>query len=291
MTKVLVVGATGTIGSALMNAAGRKHDVLGTYRTKERSGLVKLDVTDVSAVEALLDEFNPELILDAHANSMIDKCENEKDEAWEINVHGTRNLLRAAKRKSAKIIFISTDQVYDGNQPIHFEDGTTNPLHHYGKTKVAAEIAAHKSGADFLALRSSFVYSDGNTIPGLLQKVLNSLNQGKDYVAFHDQFRKPMMLNDFADAVLELYERNASGILNFGGPDYLSMYDFCARAAEVFGYERTAVKFASSSTQMVPRPKELNISTERLYEVLGRKLIGVDEGLRRVRKQMEAPLP
>src|SRR5579862_9250883 len=149
--RVLIVGASGFIGGALHSAFGA--DAVGTYCTHLVAGLQPLDMRDAAAVERLVQEVRPEVIVHPAAQPHVDWCEDHADESHAINVTGARNVAVAARRAGARFVFFSTDYVFSGASGPYREDARTDPPNVYGRHKREAELLIADTLDDHLIVR------------------------------------------------------------------------------------------------------------------------------------------
>lgn len=152
-TRVLITGAQGQVGRALMAAFAGSTELIGCDRRT-------LDLSNPDAIRSRIRETAPDLIINAGAYTAVDKAESESDVAMAINGRAPGVLAEESRRRGALLIHYSTDYVFDGskNGP-WIEDDPTNPLSVYGATKLAGEAAIQKIGGRFLIFRTSWVYA------------------------------------------------------------------------------------------------------------------------------------
>jgi len=136
----LVIGGSGQLGKALL---ARLHAesvrAFGTFRNRPFPGGLPLDISDESAVSRLLDSVRPDVIYLTAAYTHVDGCEEHPEEALRINVLGTRHVVEGCKRRGARLVFFSTDYVFDGRAGPYREEDRPHPLGVYAKTKLQAE--------------------------------------------------------------------------------------------------------------------------------------------------------
>lgn len=133
MTKILITGANGQLGTELRNLLDERGAAYDAFDSKD------MDITDKQAVDAKFDALKPAVVYHCAAYTAVDKAEDEgKQVNWQVNEDGTRNVATAAKRVGAKLVYISTDYVFDGTNPGEYQvDDPTNPKNEYGKAKLA----------------------------------------------------------------------------------------------------------------------------------------------------------
>lgn len=227
MMKVLLTGANGQLGRCLL-------DRLRTNRDIEFFALdsAELDIVDATRVEQALDEFSPDILINAAAYTAVDRAEEEPELARKVNLQGAENLARATARRGAVMIHVSTDYVFDGraDRPYKEED-QTGPAGVYGQTKLAGEKAVSGFCPKHIILRTAWVYSEyGNNFVKTMLRLAATRDE-LNVVA--DQIGCPTYAGDIADTILKiclnLSGKPAWGTYHYVGATRCSWADF-ARA-------------------------------------------------------------
>lgn len=270
--KVLVTGSTGYLGQLLVAALSEEFEVVGVSRS---SSPYALDIEDAAACETLLQELQPDVIVHTAAMSNPGECEKGPDRAESANV--PRGFLEAAASLSppARFVFTSTDQVLDGSGHCSTEEEPARPVNVYGRTKAAAEKVVQELFSEHTILRLSFIY--GPTVPGahgtFLQFALGKLRAGEPFTAFTDQVRSSVYVSDVVEAVRLAIRGEVSGVVNVGGPDPLSRYDFCHVVATCCGFSTDSIgqELYANLDGMTPSPADISMDVARLAGALGRQ--------------------
>ncbi|WP_417595268.1 dTDP-4-dehydrorhamnose reductase [Oceanospirillum sp.] len=181
MVKILITGANGQVGKSLVEQAPTTVSVSGADREKHGDGKIvqvlacsssELDITQADRVKAVMEQFQPDLIINAAAYTAVDKAEAEPDQAYAVNHDGVLNLAQEAKQRQIPVLHISTDYVFDGEKDTPYkETDSTSPESIYGASKLAGEQALQQSGALYLILRTSWVFGvhGGNFVKTMLR--------------------------------------------------------------------------------------------------------------------------
>lgn len=292
MKKILIVGISSLLGSRLYHVAKDNYTIFGTYYSHTIAGdnFFKLDVTNRQEVFRLFEKIRPNVVFDFHSITDVDYCELHPEEAWLVNVDGTKNIAEACRTFGVKMIFISSDYVFDGKKTNYSEKDKPNPINFYGKTKAIAERVVEFLVPDFIIARTAVLYGLG----GLGKKpfplwVIENLKEGKEIKVVIDQFSNPTFADNLAEILLKLYEKDVSGLFHVVGKDNVSRYEFAIKVAEIFNLDKSLIKPITSPElrQAAIRPRKLELSTKKLQRILNVVPIGVDEGLRELKKQME----
>jgi dTDP-4-dehydrorhamnose reductase len=270
--KVVVTGAAGQLGQDVMRELARKnHQAFGTERTQ-------LDITNEVDVTAYITEVKPDVILHCAAYTNVDAAEENEDVAYQINAAGTEYLAKAAKLNGAKMLYISTDYVFDGTATEPYEvDEPTKPLGAYGRTKLAGEQLLQKHLDEFFIVRTAWVFGIyGNNFV----KTMIRLGKERGEVGVvHDQVGSPTYTVDLAQFMVELMGTDKYGIYHATNSGICSWYEF---AVEIFKQAELDVKVNPLTSDQFPRP-----AARPNYSVLSKKMIE-KQGLKPLRDWKEA---
>ena len=193
MTKILITGATGQLGTELRHLLDERGVAYDAFDARG------LDVTDQVAVDAKFTALKPTVVYHCAAYTAVDKAEDEgKQVNWRVNEDGTRNVARAAKRIGAKLVYISTDYVFDGTNPGEYQvDDPTNPRNEYGKAKLAGEQAVKDETDDYYIIRTSWVFGKyGKNFVYTMRRLAKIHDQ---LTVVNDQFGRPTWTRTLAE--------------------------------------------------------------------------------------------
>ncbi len=279
MKKIVITGGSGLLGRALLREAP-KHDVdaFGTYnRTSHKRG-VPMDVTEREHVHATIQRLKPEWIIHTAAMTDVDRCEREPKIAWQANALGTKNVVDAGRECGARVVYISTDYVFDGERGPYAEEDATHPINVYGGSKLAGERFTLAVPGNIVA-RVCVLY--GSDKPNFVTWVIESLRAGATINVVNDQYNTPTYTNNCADALLRLCKSNLAGIYHVSGREQLSRYEFARSIADVFELDSELINVTSTDTlrQEARRPKNSALLVEKAERALGMRLAGVRDGL------------
>jgi dTDP-4-dehydrorhamnose reductase len=241
--KVIVTGASGLLGTELVKVIEQRHEVIGLDHHQ-------LDITDYNKCEQLISSIHPDVIIHCAAYTFVDHAETEQDKAYLINANGTRNIAQIAEHIGAKMCYISTDYVFDGNCTIPYtEQDRTNPRTIYGKTKRDGELFIQTICSDYYIVRTSWMFGiHGNNF---VMTMLN-LAKNKDIIqVVDDQFGSPTYSLDLSYFLLQLIETDKYGIYHVTNSGSCSWYEF---ATAIFEESNKLTKVVSCSTSDFPRP-------------------------------------
>jgi dTDP-4-dehydrorhamnose reductase len=286
--RTLIVGASRLVGTALRAVFP---DAVGTYFHHPTDDLVPLDIRDAAAVDALLARTAPTLVLMPAAQPNVDGCERDPAESERVNVAGTRHVAEAAARAGARLVFFSTDYVFDGRAGPYPPDAPTGPINVYGRHKLAAETIVRTTVPDHLIVRACGIYGYQASGKNFVMALVRLGATGERMRVPSDQWGTPTLADNLAEAVHELVLAGHRGVVHPVGPDYLTRIDFARLAAEVFGYPTDFLVPVTTAELQQPAARPLrggvdNRSTQALLRTT--RLVGAREGLTFMRRRLEA---
>lgn len=257
MSKIMIVGAKGQLGQELQRLLTElKLDF-------DALDVTDLDITDKAAVAAKVAELKPEVILDAAAYTAVDKAEDEgKELNWHVNVDGTQSLAEVAAAAKVKLVYISTDYVFDGtNEGLYLEDSPANPKNEYGRAKWAGEEAVRNSGANYYIVRTSWVFGEfGHNFVFTMQNLAKTHDK---LTVVDDQTGRPTWTRTLAEFMMHLLQVDAPfGTYQLSNDNSCTWYEF---AKEIL--KDTDVEVAPVTSDQFPqkayRPRHSVMSLDK----------------------------
>lgn len=223
--KVFVTGVKGQLGYDVVNELEKRgHTAIGV-------DIEELDITDAAAVEKMITEAVPDAVIHCAAWTAVDAAEDNEEKCRQVNVNGTENIAKVCKKLNCKMMYISTDYIFDGKgtRPWEPDDPVTTPLNVYGQTKYEGELAVRNNVEKFFIVRIAWVFGKGKNF------IKTMLNLGKTHdhlTVVNDQYGTPTYTYDLARLLVDMIETDKYGnyhATNEGG--YITWYDF---ACEIF---------------------------------------------------------
>jgi len=299
MRRLLITGSNGLLGQRLVDLLSRlsNYNVLLTSRQpksiygEETLAYSQLDLAKRADVRRVIEEYEPDVIINAAAMTDVDKCEAERAMAWNTNVIGVENIIGAAKLIGARIIQLSTDYIFDGKSGPYHETDRPCPVNYYGRSKLAAENLLTTSGVPHMIVRTSILYGMGTEVNvNFGMWLLRNLGEEQTVRVAMDQFGNPTLADDVAYAIIRGIELNRTGTYHIAGPDLLSRYDFAIALADLFSLNRKLISPVTSAAlrQAATRPLKAGFITLKADTDLGIKMSGADRGLSIFRNQVES---
>ncbi|GAA0451206.1 dTDP-4-dehydrorhamnose reductase [Actinoplanes capillaceus] len=264
--RLLVTGATGSLGRRVMaRAAAAGFDAVGASLT---ASPVRLDIRDLAGVRRVVAQVRPDAIVHTAAG-------RDRDD-WPATADGAAHVALAAA--GIRLVHVSSDAIFSGRQGEYDEDALPDPVYAYGAAKAAAETAVRAIDPRAAIVRTSIIMGDGR---GAHEILTHDLIAGRVAGAlFTDEIRKPVHVDDLADALLELAAGDYAGVLNVAGADVISRYDLGVLVARRDGLDPAAIPAARIADLGLQRPTDLRLVTDRAEKLLSVRLRGAREFVR-----------
>ena len=254
---------------------------VGTYANHPSAGLRHLDITDASQLAACIMELRPQAIYLTSALTHVDYCEDHEEIARRINVSGPRMVAEAARRTGAKLVFYSSEYIFDGADGPYDEDAPPNPLSVYGRTKLEAENVIRGILDDALILRTTVVFGWDRQSINFAMQVYDRVQRGLEMTIPADQLSSPTWAGYLADVSVRLMQSGVCGVVNAVGRDIVSRTEFALALVRLFGGrpERVIAVSTASLGQKAARPLRGGLRTDKLRELLGEAPLSLEESL------------
>lgn len=248
-----------------------------------------LDITDRESLFALIREIEPRTVVHTAAFTDVDGCETKRELAWRVNVEGTANVAQTCSEVGAKLVHLSSDYIFDGENGPYSEDDRPNPISYYGLTKWESERKVQSISKDYIIARTTILYGYAPYVrPNFVTWTVNMLRQGKRIKVVTDQVGSPTLVDNLAEMIIRAIELDRRGVYNMVGGELIDRYSFGLKIASHFDLDPSLIEPVTTDQlqQAAPRPLKAGLKIERIVEELGVQALGVDEGLRVVKSQM-----
>jgi len=288
--KILVTGSNGLLGQKLSTLLLEKGiSFLATGVGENRNPSLPLecyrtmDVTSQTSINSVFQEFQPTHVIHGAAMTNVDACETDRDGCWNLNVTATEHLVKACSSQNIHLTHVSTDFIFDGKAGPYREDDEPNPLSFYGESKLKAEEVVKVGTMPFAILRTVLVYgiTPHMSRSNIVLWAKGALENGQNISVVNDQFRTPTLAEDLAMGCFLAASKNAQGVYNISGKDFMSIYQLVERVAKYFNLSTEKVVQVSSSTlnQPAKRPPITGFILDKAMAELGYQPHSFEEGI------------
>lgn len=290
-TKIIGTGLSGLVGSRVVEL------LQNTYDFEDISRKTATDITDPSAVLSRLQNSSAEWVIHMAAYTNVDQAEQQKDlkeesEAWKINVLGTENVVQAATQTNKKILYVSTDFVFDGqNTPKngYTENDSPHAINWYGQTKMMGEKIIQQAKIPWLIARIAYPYRALYEKNDFMRAMKKRLEQKEKIQLVTDHIFCPTFIDDIAQAINILIRKNAAGIFHVTGSQSMSPYQAGLTIAATFHVDKELIQPTTRAeyfAQKAERPFDLSMNNDKIKS-LGMSMHSFEEGLAIVKKQLQ----
>jgi dTDP-4-dehydrorhamnose reductase len=293
---IVVTGSNGFIGSKIIEALVQFADytVIGWSKGDNRLlgfsfSYANINLTNSIEVERNFNEVKPDVLIHCAAISQVDVCEQKPEVCHALNVAVTTQLVNLSHKIGTRIIYFSSDFVFDGKKEWLHEDDVPKSISKYGQSKRLAELVVEQS-VNWAIIRPVLVYgySKSASRGNIFTWVLNSVKTQKSINVVNDQFRTPTYVGDVVGLVKSLIGSTKVGRFHIGGADRVSIYEFAIKISELVGCESPMIQEVSSSTVKGANLRPINscVDNSKVKNIFGLKPIGILAGIEKSIKQI-----
>lgn len=280
--KVLVTGVNGQLGYELVKELNNKGytDILAVDKDE-------MDITNKDMVNNVIKNYHPDVIFHCAAWTAVDKAEDEKEACYNVNVNGTKYISEAAKEIDAKLIYISTDYVFDGTKEGLYEiDDEVNPKSVYGMTKYQGEELVRQNNLKHFIVRISWVFGvNGNNFIKTMLKLAETRNE---LTVVADQFGSPTYTVDLAKLLVEMSETEKYGTYHANNEGYCNWAEFAEYIFKVNNKEVNVKHITSEEyPQKAYRPRNSKLSKQSLDDNGFNRLPSWENAVERYSKELK----
>ena len=259
--KVFVTGVKGQLGYDVVNELEKRgHTAIGV-------DIEDLDITDAAAVDKMITEAAPEAVIHCAAWTAVDAAEDNEEKCRQVNVNGTENIAKVCKKLDCKMMYISTDYIFDGKgtRPWEPDDPVTTPLNVYGQTKYEGELAVRSNVEKFFIVRIAWVFGKGKNF---IKTMLNLAKTHDHLTVVNDQYGTPTYTYDLARLLVDMIETDKYGsyhATNEGG--YITWYDFACEIFRQAGIDIEVEPVSSAQyAAKAKRPENSRMNKQKLVD-------------------------
>lgn len=292
-SNALVIGGTGLLGNALVRLNPFGSALLATYHRQSFSFFDcqwhSLDSQMELQVESFFQKNNPPLVINTVASTNVDWCEQNEKEAYLLNVESARLVAEACEKNGSRLVYISTDHVFDGKKGNYSELDDPHPVNVYAKQKLEAEKVSQKHCSNTLVLRTNLYGWNVQPKKESVEWAISQYRLGLPFNGFTDAIFTPLWSDELATAIWNLAQQDVKGIYHLGCEKALSKFDFMQQVGQTFGFDPQLVKPVSMDSMnfKAPRPKNLSLDSRKVFKLLGKPLPNPNESLPKLQKMQQ----
>ena len=290
---MLIVGGSGLVGSTLIRYAQNEFNIHITINKNkspfDNISYTKIDlITNKDKIFSLIKNINPDIIVHTVAHPSVDYCEIEQNLAKTLHVDVTHDILEASSNVGAKLIYLSTDAVFDGNTKTKYtEYDIPNPINFYGKTKLESENLVLSKSTQNVVLRPAVIYG-WHKKSRFTNWIIESLSHENLVDPHVDQYNTPTLVDDLAKSIISIIKQDVSGLFHSTGKTCVNRYDLACIIAEIFGFNKNLIKPVTSNEkkQDAPRPKNTCLDSSKLEDAINFQFKDIQEGISFLHKKL-----
>ena len=286
--KILATGLSGLVGSRIQELSKDK------YQFENLSLDTGVDITDSEKIFSLITSSHASLVLHLAAKTDVDSCQKDMSQgtngqAWKINVEGTKNVINACSRSGKKLIYVSTDFVFDGKKEKPYsEEDSPNPVNWYGQTKYEGEKLVTSSSLSWVILRLAYPYRANFQKRDFVRALIDRLKDGEKVSLITDHIMTPTFIDDLSYALEKIVNKESLEIFHAIGSQFVSPFEAGVIIANIFGFDKNLLQKTTREEffkNRAPRPFNLSLKNDKIQK-LGIRMKSFEEGVLEVKKQL-----
>lgn len=292
---ILITGGRGLLGKALLETAAPEHKIVATSSRDLRDDvsskhrLIQLDVANEENVISVFKEWRPTLVVHTASLGNVDYCEKNREEAYGVNVEGTKNIIQGSQEVGSKIIFISSNAVFNGLKAPYSEVSDVSPVNYYGETKVMGEELVIKSNLPFVIVRLVLMYGWNN--PEQRQNpvtwLLDKLRKNEKINLIDDTYVNPLFNVQAAEGIWSIVKIDKNGCYHLAGKERVNRFNFGVKTAKVFGFDPNLIEAVGSDyfPGLAKRMPDTTFDISKAEKEIGFIPLTIEQGLLRMKNQ------
>lgn len=236
--KIMVTGASGLLGKKMTKIMSNEHEVFGTGLTKIKENMARMDLHDFEQIKQSFDDISPEVVIHTAALTNVNYCEQNPREAKLVNSDATLFLAKLCKARKTKLVYVSTDYVFDGASGPYDESSIPYPLQIYGFTKYLGEAIMNTSENNIVArIGILHGYNDEYDKDTFTRRIINSREESDKIYLDDYRIKYPTLIDDVSGCVNQLVNTEARGIFHLAGTNGVTRFQWAREVAEVFSLD------------------------------------------------------
>lgn len=277
--RILITGASGLLGRRLFEILSREHEVIGTYNNNKSHKCHYLDISDRESVGNFFKKVDPDIVVHCAALVNPDYCEENQEQARLINIQGTQNIVDRCRKHDCKMIFLSSDFVFDGEGGPYYEDSPMSSVNYYGVTKIEGERIVKEGLNEYLIIRPALMYGcDENSKDSFITQILRKLQMGEILELDNEIIKYPTLTDDVVEAIRKLIDLDLSGEYNVCSEEGVTKFNWAKRIARFYGLSEDNI-LEGNSKGIAKRPRNVKLDSTKIKRHIF-SLTGIEDGIK-----------
>jgi perosamine synthetase len=288
---VLITGGSGLLAVNWALSIRDEYEItLLLHQRKIYLNGVKTDIANINSLDeckVVLDSHKPDVVIHMAGLTSVEECEENPNLAHEVNVNLAKNIAIACDNQGVKLVHISTDHLFSGNESFVTEESGTAPINNYAKTKLEGEQQVQKNCKDALIIRTNFFGWGTKYRQSFSDFIINKLRNNETVDLFSDVFFTTILVSELSNKVHKLISENLSGIFNVVGSERLSKYEYGVKLANCFNLDVHLINEVSinGKLNLVKRPRDMSLSNDKLYQTLNCTIPSIGKQFQTLKQQ------
>lgn len=290
-TKVLITGGSGllAVNWALSTLDNYAVTLLLHHKKISLSG-VDTEIASLDSLDeclSVLTKHQPDIVIHTVGLTNVEECESNPNLAQAVNVDLAKNIAIACSNQGVKLVHISTDHLFLGDQEFSTEERVANPVNNYAKSKLLGEQEVLENCKDALVIRTNFYGWGTKYRQSFSDFILNKLKNNEQVDLFSDVFFTPILIDELSKSTHQLIDIGAIGVFNVVSSERISKYEFGIKLANCFNLDVSLINAVSIShkSDLVKRPKDMSLSNNKLCQTLNCKISSISKQIQILRQQ------
>ncbi len=296
MKKLLVTGASGFLGWNICNAAIKGWDIFGTVLTHHADiagvKIIRVDLRDFKELKKIFQEIHPNAVIHTAAVTNLNYCQTNREESQRVNVDASVHIADLCSDHQIPCVFTSTDIVFDGLNPPYREEDPVCPVNYYGEQKAKAEEDMLRRYPSTAVCRMPLMFGiSGTANTSFIQPMVKAMKEGRELKLFTDEVRTPISGNTAVQGLFLALD-NIKGIINLGGMERISRYDFARLFMRVIGIQKANLLPCKQRDVNMPAPRPPDVSLDSSKAIaLGFRPLPLEDELKEIREMLRYLYP
>ena len=296
--KILITGGSGLLGKSLIETRNPNFKIVATYvgkytmKNHDDVKYQKLDIRDYNAYEQLFQQFRPDVTIHTAGIGSPDYAEQHREETWDMNVGGTRNIYSLCEKFNSRLVYISSNGIYDGENAPYSEEDLPDPVNYYGEVKLKAEEILVKTRIPCAIVRPILMYGWNHPFErsNIATYALEHMTKGLKIQVYDDVFVTPLFSISCGKAIWRVIQYERYDVFNIAGAERVSIYQMIKRLANIFEFDEDLVEPVQQGyfNELARRAKDTSFKTDKMQAVLGMKALSLNEGLKAMKASQKA---